>query len=102
MTRLSLIALVLFAAACNAANGSKLDARPARNLVCERVALLNEKATCKPELSGEGPLVSHSARVTLSSPDGKPSTVVCGLNAGQLSMACGSLEAQPQQGSVAK
>jgi hypothetical protein len=75
--------------ACNSATASQ----PApRNLVCERVAILSPKATCSPELSGVGDLSTHTARVTV---EGAKAPVVCGLNAGQLSMACGTLEVQP-------
>jgi hypothetical protein len=84
--------LLLALAACSTSNASKLDEPAAssspRNFVCERVAVLNAKTECKPELSGVGDLSTHTARVTL-----EKATVVCGLNAGQLAMVCGPLEA---------
>ena len=54
MTRIALLSLAL--AACSDASGSKLDAQPTRNLVCERVALLSPKAACVAEMSGVEPL----------------------------------------------
>jgi hypothetical protein len=89
MPRLTLIFLL----ACSGAS------TPPRNLVCERVALLSPDAACVPELSGTGALDTHTARVTLK---GATAAVVCGLNAGQLSMACGTLETAPAQGSASK
>ena len=96
MIRLVLALVTLALVACS--NVNKLDSPAARNLVCERVALLSPKADCTPELSGVGDLATHTARVTLAAQgSAAPATVVCGLNAGQLSMACGALEVQPAQ-----
>lgn len=87
----SCLLIVLFVVACSDARGSKLDAPPAkRNLVCERVAILNAKAECKPELSGEGDIIAHTARVTMKDGD-KSATDVCALSAGMVSMVCGPL-----------
>jgi hypothetical protein len=84
MRYLLLLALI----ACSDASGSKLDvpAQPARNLVCERWATLNPKATCVAEMSGYGDLNTHTARVTI-----EKDTVACALNAGQVSLVCASL-----------
>jgi hypothetical protein len=87
MLRTLLLATLI---ACNSSHADKPAPAP-RNLVCERVAILSPKAECKPELSGVGDLATHTARVTV---DAKQAPVVCGLNAGQLSMACGTLEVQ--------
>lgn len=96
MTRFALICLAL--TACNGANASKLDTPPTkRNLVCERVAILNPKAECKPELSGEGDVVAHTARVSMQDDKGNKATDVCALNAASVSMVCGPLLFQPKQ-----
>src|SRR5687767_4071234 len=84
----SLLALSLFAA-CSSANADKPAPTPPRNLVCERVALLNAKADCKPEFTDEGDMHVHTARVTV-----EKTTLVCGLSVGQLAMACGGMEVQ--------
>lgn len=83
--------------ACNSSQATT-PARTERNLVCERVAIVQAEANtprdklakCEPEYPGVGELFTYTARVT---PHGGK-TVVCGLNAGQLSMACGTLEVQ--------
>jgi hypothetical protein len=80
--------LVLFFAAL-LVGCSGADIAP-RNLVCERVAVVTPKAVCVPEMSDAGDTHTHSARVTLEGD--KPVTVVCALNAGQISMVCGDLE----------
>lgn len=95
MTRLTLLAL-LTATACNGADASKLDAKPApttpapRNLVCERVRIADEKATCEPELNGDGELLTHRARVTQESKEGKR-TLSCSLVDRELSVRCDGL-----------
>lgn len=94
----TLILLCLLAlAACSTSNASKLDPA-ARNLVCERIAVLNAKATCTPEFTDAGDAHIHTARVSfqVKGDDGKPVTVVqaCGIAAAQASMVCGDLLAQ--------
>lgn len=89
MHRLLLIALI----ACNSASGSKLDEKPVakRNLICERVT--NPKMTCTPEMSGEGQLHTHSARVTSDKV-----TMACALHAASpITMECGPLQVVPEQ-----
>lgn len=95
--------LVLLAlAACSTSNASKLDPQPvARNLVCERVALLNPSAKCVAEFTDSGEAHIHSARVTFEAKtqDGKSAITVvraCGLTAAQLGMVCSELSAQPK------
>jgi hypothetical protein len=65
-----------------------------RNFVCERVAVLNPKAKCDPELTDEEPLHTHMAVVTVEDDKGK-TVLACGMNAAQLSMVCGPLQAPP-------
>jgi hypothetical protein len=78
--------------ACNSATATAPIAVE-RNLVCERVKLLSPDAACVAEMSGASDLNTHTARVTVGA--GKEAKVlVCGLNAGQLAMACSGLEVQ--------
>lgn len=72
--------------ACNSSQATPPAPPPPRNFVCERLAVVNEKATCKPELSGVGDLSTHTARVTIDK-----DTLACALNAGQVSMVCAPL-----------
>lgn len=59
-----------------------------RNLVCERVALMNPDATCIPEMTGEGELHTHSARVTVGGV-----THACAINAtAPLGFECAELK----------
>jgi hypothetical protein len=101
MRNVLLTALLVFSAACNAANGSKLDPQPT-NLVCDRVALLNKDAECTPELTDVGELHTHRARVKVTSKEGT-SLSACVLNDRTIAMQCDGLlpaekpQAQPQQ-----
>jgi hypothetical protein len=90
--------LLLTIAACQQAESSPTPvAPPARNFICERVAISDPKAACTPELSGVGELATHTARVTVGG-----NTVSCAINAQQVAVVCGPLfvapqPAQPQQ-----
>ncbi len=97
--RYLLLALLLPACSTSEATAPAVQER---NLVCERVKLLSPDAACVPEFSGASDLVTHTARVTVGA--GKEAKVlVCGLNAGQLAMACSGLEVQqPKPGEDAK
>lgn len=68
-----------------------------RNFVCERIAVLDPKATCQPELSDVGSGHVHTARVTQGTV-----TMSCAVSLGQYAMACGKLLADPAEGSGAK
>jgi hypothetical protein len=87
----SFLALALVLSACSGAT------EPPRNLVCERVAAINPKAPCVPEMTDVGGTHTHTARVTLSSPSEQPVTLVCALTSGQISMVCGELEQAPSR-----
>jgi hypothetical protein len=106
MTRLALLVLFVFLGACsNDSILDKADAAPIvpvplpvakpRNFVCERLALENPKVPCEPELTDEGELHMHRARITI---DGQ--TVVCGLPSNAISVGCGPMfvpaPAQPE------
>lgn len=92
-----LVTSSLFLVACSSASATQPPAPAPRNLVCERVKLLNAKAECVPEFSGATELQTHTARVTVQG-EKAPVTIVCGLNAGQLAMRCDGLEWQaPKQ-----
>lgn len=114
MSRLALIALFAFIAACSDSSAAKPQAAQApsaaltpapgpvpvqgnvslapRNLVCERLALENQKAPCVPEMTDAGEHHTHTARITL---DGQ--VIVCALNDGQVSAVCGPMFAAPAQ-----
>lgn len=65
---------------------------PQRNLICERLALENEKIPCAPESTDRGELHWHRARILI---DGQYH--VCTLNDQQPSAVCVPLFYAPQQ-----
>lgn len=87
MRQLSIL-IAIAIAACSDSSASKLDPQPepARNLVCERVAIGNPKAACVPEVSGGDAINTHRARVTL-----EKETVSCSINNQTLSVVCDGL-----------
>lgn len=87
MIRASLI-LALFA---GCSSPSKADPAPAampapKNLVCERIKLVDEKAKCEPELTDAGEMHAHRARI-----DQGKGIVACSITAAMVTMACGPL-----------
>lgn len=83
--RFALLALAL--AACNAASATTQPG----NLVCSRIAIVNPKAACVPELTDVGERHTHTAIV--STDEGK---VACALNDATLSLVCDALVFQPK------
>lgn len=81
---------------------SHVDLAP-RNFVCERVKLLNDKASCDAEYTDSGEAHVHSARITWDVQSEKGTVKVtraCTLVAGAVGMTCGELEYVPPQPKV--
>lgn len=82
------LALLSFLAACSTASATQTPP----NLVCARVAIVNPKASCQPELTDVGD--RHTHRAIVATGDNK---AACALNDSTLALVCDGLVATPKQ-----